>query len=166
MPELSVERVRELLNYDPETGVFTWRVRRAGPAKAGSRAGSRNSNGYIKIAVDGQTYAAHRLAIFYTTGTWPAADVDHRNGARDDNRLDELRGGTRSFNMQNQRAARSNNSTGLLGVNRHGAGGNRFRARIRAPDGKLLSLGTFDTAEAAHAAYLDAKRRLHEGCTL
>ena len=96
------------------------------------------------------------------TGEWPDGYIDHGNGVRTDNRWANLRAGDRSFNMQNQRRARRDNTTGWLGVSRVKS---RFEAAIQVR-GRRFRLGRFDTPEAAHAAYLTAKRKLHEGCTL
>ena len=76
--DLIAERLRELLSYEPETGVFRWRVSR-GPAVAGSVAGSLTTYGYIKIKVDGRFYRAHRLAWIYVHGVWPSKDLDHKD---------------------------------------------------------------------------------------
>jgi hypothetical protein len=90
--------------------------------------------------------------------------IDHRDTCRTNNRLANLRDATRSVNAQNLRAARSNNSScGLLGVTWNRG---RWTAQISPPGGPRTYIGRFDTAEQAHAAYLDAKRRLHAGCTL
>lgn len=162
---LTAERLRELLHYDPETGVFTWRVRR-GMAVAGSVAGNLNRNGYVNIFVDGRQYKAHRLAWLFVYGEFPSADIDHINGVRNDNRIFNLRDVTTSVNMMNQRRARSDNKLGLLGVHvrtpekPHYKISKPYRAIIYV-SGKSVSVGDFATAEEAHAAYLEAKRRLH-----
>ena len=159
--ELTAERLRELLHYDPETGVFT-RLVRSGPAKVGDAAGTATTSGYIQIRVDGGQYLAHRLAFLCMTGEWPSQFVDHVNGVRDDNRWSNLRPATPSENLQNVRRARADSQTGLLGVSRDRQ---RFRAQIKV-DGQHIYIGTFDTPEQAHAAYLAAKRKLHAGCTI
>src|SRR5690606_34614864 len=99
---LTQQRLKELLYYDPETGIFTRLVGRSGPrARAGDVAGSDNGKGYIRIYVDGRPYKAHRLAWFYMHGEWPE-EIDHRNGERADNRLSNLRPVTRQQNNLNQ----------------------------------------------------------------
>ena len=159
---LTYERLREVLHYDPETGVFTWLVRTSTRIKVGDVAAAADGRGYIVIGVDGVLYKSHRLAFLWMTGEWPPQFVDHINGVRDDNRWSNLRPATRSENNQNVRRARAGNRTGLLGVCRYRK---RFKAQIRV-DGRNLCLGTFDTPEQAHEAYLAAKRRLHPGSTI
>jgi hypothetical protein len=96
------------------------------------------------------------------TGEWPANHVDHKNGVRNDNRWCNLRDVTRSVNSQNQRHAPAGSKTGLFGVQ---VDRNKFRARIIVT-GTRHGLGSFESAEEAHQAYIDAKRSLHAGCTL
>lgn len=157
---ISLERLKELLSYDPETGLFKWLPRPR--IRAGKVAGNRMEKGYIRIYVDGQSYQANILAWFYMTGAWPHADVDHRDGNRANNRYLNLRDVSRSVNLENMRAAKSNSTTGLLGVKRCR---DRFQSAIMVR-GKSIHLGTYQTPELAHAAYLIAKRKFHEGCTI
>ena len=86
---LTAERLREVLDYDPDTGVFTRKVRTASSVKVGDVAGSLNGKGYIRIRVDGRLYFAHRLAWLYVHGEWPVDQVDHINGIKNDNRIVE-----------------------------------------------------------------------------
>lgn len=161
--DIDISRLRDLLAYDPDTGVFTWRVRSGPRAAAESVAGSLKSNGYRRIMVCGADCFAHRLAWAHANDRWPAGQIDHIDGNRTNNRIANLRDVPQSINMQNQRAAHSNNkSSGMLGVC---ADGDRWMARIRV-DGKRLYIGTFDTKELAHASYLAAKRIHHEGSRL
>lgn len=157
---ISIGRLKELLRYDPSTGQFVWRVKLARKIVVGTIAGCTRSDGYVIIKIEGVNYFAHRLAWFYMTGAWPEKDVDHKVGKS--NRWTNIRAVTRTVNMQNMRHARITNKTGLLGVDRHR---DRFKATIRV-DGERRYLGTFDTADAAHKAYVEAKRQLHLGCTI
>lgn len=161
--DITAQRLRELLHYDPETGVFTWRVRRGGGAVAGGICGSPNSGGYIQIKIDRVLRKAHRLAWLYVHGAWPKADIDHINGVRDDNRLTNLRDVPESTNAQNLLRARKDSGAGLAGARKNRDSG--WAARIRV-GGKERHLGIFATPEEAHAAYIEAKRRLHTGCTI
>lgn len=148
------KRVREVLAYDPETGVFTWKIGTA-RGRPGERAGAVSSIGYRYVAVDGRRYLAHRLAWFYVHGEWPRDQIDHINGKRDDNAISNLREAT---NAQNQRnSAGKINSTGFRGITKKG---NRFRASITV-DNRVHFLGSFKTAEEAHAAYLEARAKHH-----
>lgn len=157
---ITVSRLRELLTYDPETGVFRWSVvGRRSPIRVGSQAGSVTSDGcYIQVGVDGWVYPAHRLAWLYVYGYWPKL-IDHVNGNGKDNRICNLRDVDHSINMQNKRGARG--YTKATSPN----GRVRFIAKIFV-DGKINHLGSFDCEERARDAYIEAKRRLHVGCTI
>jgi hypothetical protein len=153
--------LKEALDYDPNTGMFRWKVS-AGSVKAGDVAGTY-MDGYRHIQIDGRIYRAHRLAWLYVRGRWPEDGVDHKNGIRDDNRIDNLREATDVQNKQNTIKPRSHNTSGYLGVSMSKI--HRPRARIRV-DGKVHNLGYFDDPAEAHQAYVAAKRRLHEFGTL
>lgn len=157
-------QVRVAMSYDPETGLFTNRITRSSRAKAGDVAGSLDGDGYVQIRFNGKNYKAHRLAFLYMTGKWPASLVDHRNTIRSDNRWENLRCADPAINSQNQRSARSDSQTGVLGVSVDARRG-EFLAQISAK-GKKRNLGRYATAAEAQAAYLSAKRQLHEGNTL
>jgi hypothetical protein len=160
--DLTAERLRELLDYNPETGIFTWRQAPSNSIKAGSIAGSKNHDGYRRIKINLIDHAAHRLAWFYVHGVWPAHEIDHINGIRTDNRICNLRDVPRMDNMQNQRTAQRGAKSGFLGVySNHG----KWRAAIQV-NKKTIALGNFATPEEAHQAYLEAKRRLHPTCTI
>jgi hypothetical protein len=161
--DLTAQRLRELLHYDPETGVFT-RVASVCGVKAGSIAGHLTQHGYWKISLDGTTYYAHRLAWMWTHGSWPTDEIDHLNAIRADNRIANLRAVSRSINSQNMRSLRIDNTSGFMGVAWNRCM-NRWVARIYI-DGRCKAIGRFTTAEAAGAAYLDAKRKYHDGCTI
>ena len=161
---LSAHRLREILNYDPETGVFTWRVQRSNIAK-GAIAGWVKKGGYIGIGVDGRMYSAHRLAWLYTHDELSTDDIDHINGVTSDNRIDNLRNVPRQVNMQNQRRPQKGSLSGYLGVGYDKRRG-KYVARIKSAAGKRKHIGEFSTAEEAHSAYVQAKRREHKGCTI
>lgn len=161
---LTQEELKSHLQYNPKTGVFVWRIKR-GRQAAGSTAGSAaGSGGYVRIMVLKRLYLAHRLAWLYVFGHFPAGELDHRNGLRTDNRIRNLRDATRAVNNQNKRAALPRSFTGFLGVTRDKRDG-RYYARIYS-NGRQISLGGYATPEAAHAAYVKAKRQLHAGCTI
>jgi hypothetical protein len=162
--DLTAQRLREVFDYNPETGLFT-RLTSRGPAKAGELLGAKsNSRGYCLIGIDYEQYGAHRLAWLHVHGEWPKHFIDHIDGNPLNNRIANLRDVPHGTNMENQRQARRDNkATGLLGVKVRMAG--RFQARIQV-SGETRYLGTFNTPEEAHQAYLAGKRQLHEGCTI
>lgn len=164
MSGLSVEELKRVLSYDPDTGKFHWLVSLTRSVAVGDVAGGPSSDGYLRIGLHGVRYMAHRLAWFYMMGRWPADDIDHINGSKTDNRFANLREATRRMNAENQRRARKDSSVGLLGVGWHKRD-KHFRAQIQVR-GKHVFLGYFPTAEEAHQAYLAAKRKYHEGGTL
>ena len=158
---ITTERLREVLNYDQETGKFTWLVRLSHRVEVGDVAGT-TFNGYRHISIDGRRYRCARLSWKYVTGHWPGGFVDHLDTNSLNDRFSNLRDASRLVNSQNLRSPRSDNKVGMLGVV---AVGDRFRSVIKPP-GKRLHLGYFDTPEEAHAAYVAAKRIHHEGCTI
>lgn len=160
--ELTAERLRELLHYDPETGVWTWLVRTSYRIKVGDPVGTDNGHGYIRTSIDGNRYLLHRLAWLWTTGEWPTSMIDHVNGVRNDNRWVNLRLVSNAENGQNRRTARGGGRSGLLGVSPHQG---KYTSQIHVA-GRKIHIGVFDTPEQAHEAYLAAKRRLHPGCTI
>lgn len=157
-PSITLERLRSLVSYDPETGDFASVASRGGIRHSASL-GHVEENGYRRLMIDGRRYLAHRLAWFFVTGEWPAEGVDHKNGDRDDNRWANLRLATASQNQANRRKPRG------YSCPLKGAHWNRFRSvwqsYIRV-QGRSLYLGRFDTPEAAHAAYA-AAATLHFG---
>ena len=139
----------ELLNY--QDGELYWAVSR-GTSKAGSRAGSTNSEGYRQVQVDGTRLLEHRIIYEMHNGSIPEGmQIDHINGVKDDNRIENLRVVTSSENNQNRRQAKGFIFHKLTG---------KFMAQIRV-GGKQIYLGLHDTPVDARAAYLRAKRKYH-----
>lgn len=151
--EFTVERLRELLSYDPATGELRWSIRR-GNVRAGSLAGSLDSHGYLRVSIDGRFYKAHRLVWMHVHGAWPAGEIDHINMVKTDNRIANLRDATRSENQKNTLLYRRN-SSGYRGVC-WSKQKNRWQAMI-SENGRLRHLGYFDCPESASAAYLAAR---------
>ena len=150
---LTAARLREVLHYDPATGLWRWLVTLNNFAKAGSIAGTPDKKGYIRIVVDRRSYAAHRLAWFYMTGEWPPCLVDHRDLNKARNVWSNLRLASNSQNGQNS-ALSSRNSTGYKRVCWHKRL-KKYQVAIKV-DGKQLHLGTFDDPKVAHEAYVAA----------
>ena len=157
---LTVEHLRKLLHYNPDTGEFTRLTPygRWNRIAAGRNAGSKHTGGYLVIIVDGKKYYAHRLAWFYMNGVFPGREIDHKNGDKRQNQINNLREATRSENNQNRVKPLSNNKSGFLGVHMHTDG--RWVAQIKL-GGKSMHIGIYASPEDAHAAYLDVKSKIH-----
>lgn len=161
---LNANRLRELLHYNPDTGVFTWRARNGRGANAnnseGAPAGSMHSKGYIVITVDGHHgYKAHRLAWLYMTGEWPTRQIDHEDTVRNNNIFTNLRLATLNQNAQNRKRPSRNNKSGYLGVS-WDKKQEKWAATL-CINGKNKRLGRFKSPEEASAAYLTAKAIHH-----
>lgn len=166
--ELAVcqEKLKNLLDYDPETGFFTWKVNGRGIIKAGLRAGTLQvcKEGRCGprryIMVSGYRYLEHRLAFMWMTGRWPADVVDHKNGDSSDNSWANLREATKCQNQKNRRVSK-NNKTGFKGVIRQTYCKKSPYKAVLGHNGVLIHLGSFATAEEAAEAY--AKAMLEKG---
>ena len=154
MTELTQARLKELLDYDPATGIFRRKIK-VGGQPVGSIAGVIDADGYRVIRVDGVKRKAHRLAFLWMEGAIPSGLVDHENTLRDDNAWDNLREATRAENSANS-VCRRNKPLAVKGVF---VSGSRFRAVI-CKGGRNRHLGTFDTVEEAQSAYAEAARLL------
>lgn len=148
------------LRYDEESGDFLWIVKR-GRAKAGSIAGRVNPNGYRYIGVNGKEYLAARLVWLWHHGSFPPNCIDHINGVKLDNRIQNLRPATVAQNAENLRKGKSNH---LLGAHPQ-VNCSTWYSKI-VVKGKRVHLGAFATEIEAHTAYVEAKRKLHEFNTL
>lgn len=148
------ERLKELLKYDPITGIFTRNFSRGGFRK-GTVAGSTNQYyGYIHISLDKRMYKAHRLAFLYMEGRWPDGEVDHLNGDRAYNAWDNLKESSSKENSRNC-ARRSDNTSGVAGVGFH-----KRRKQWRARMG-TKHLGWYPSKELAIAARIAAQEGLY-----
>ncbi len=145
---LTQERLKELLHYDQETGVFTWISRVAKHTKIGDVAGYRGQ--YIFIRIEGELHRAHRLAWLYVYGEWPNQDIDHKNRDKHDNSIANLRLATDSENLFNA-SLRSDNTSGHRGVS-WSERDKVWRTYISQGGGKHVSLGQFRTRDEAVAA--------------
>ncbi len=152
---ITAEKLREVLHYNPETGVFTWINPPSNTVKKGEVAGCDRGKKYLVIGVCGKLVFAHRLAWLYVHGEWPRKYIDHVNGDRSDNRITNLREATKAENARN-RAISKSNSLGLKGITFDKAIG-KYKARIEL-DGRRKTLGLFNCPTAAHLAYCKAAR--------
>lgn len=164
---MSIARLRELLDYDPVTGMLTWKVSK-GKCRAGDKAGSlirnrgcgRPGTGYEQVRIDGRKFASHRIAWTIVTGEWPPDELDHINRIKDDNSFENLRLASRVDNKYNTPALKMTMS-GFKGVSWHKPN-RKWRARIGSGTrGKALFLGQFTSRKDAFAAYCTAATRLH-----
>ena len=154
-PVLDSCLLRERLSYCPSTGIFRW-TERAARHVPGSQAGHLHKMGYRWINIFGKKIAAHRLAWLYVHGKWTEHQIDHINGDKDDNRLENLRDVTASANALNIHKAKVNSKTGFRGIS---ISRGKYRADICTRP-KRHFLGRFDTLEEARAAYDACKRKL------
>jgi len=127
---MNAQEIRELLNYNPDTGILTMRIRTSRRVKIGDIAGTIKPGGYIDIKIKGRLYKAHRLAWLHAYGSWPKGDIDHINHDGGDNRIINLRDVTCLENMRNQSIYR-NNKSGIHGVDWENPC-KKWRARITA----------------------------------
>jgi hypothetical protein len=156
---LTQQRLKEQLAYDPETGLFSWRVKPKKPFV--TDVVGCIANGYLQICIDGCRYSGHRVAWVYVYGAFPPGHLDHINGIRSDNRISNLRIADFSVNAQNRHNAYKNSVSGVLGAKWH-KGQQKYLSAIRV-NGKSLHLGTFEHVSDAHAAYIAAKSIYHPG---
>jgi hypothetical protein len=155
---LTQERLKELLHYDAETGVFTRIATAGGRGKIGDIAGTITNKGYLHITIDSKLHLGHRLSFLYMTGAFPKDFTDHIDGDKLNNRWTNLRECTHAENHQN-RVSNKGSSSKYPGVSWHKRD-QKWQARITI-NGKEKHLGYFDTEEAAHAAYCKAKAEHH-----
>jgi hypothetical protein len=146
---VDVQSIRSVLDFDPETGVFTWKKTMTGTAKNGDIAGNM-CRGRRRIKVFGKTFIASRLAWLMVNGSLPVGEIDHVNCDSTDDRFCNLRIADRKLNSANRRVFK-NNSSGKKGVS-WDAKNQKWRAGIKV-NGKSFNLGRYASKEAAAAAY-------------
>jgi hypothetical protein len=151
------EDAAKLLDYNPHTGAFTWKVT-MGKARKGARAGSVRRDGYEVIVFGGRKYLGHRLAWLMETGDWPPGEIDHIDRVPGNNAIANLRLASHSQNMHNG-AGRTGGGTHYRGVSRSRTG-RSWRVRIRL-NGEEIHLGTYKSDIAAARAYDAAARKMH-----
>lgn len=138
---MNQKKLKSLLRYDPETGLFTWLVCLSNRAPVGKVVGDGKSvDDYVRVSIKGKRYLAHRLAVMYMIGRWPSKDVDHKNGRKNDNRWCNLRPASNAENHRNI-GVRANNTSGVTGIT-WDESRNRWKVHIKA-EGKLMNLGRY-----------------------
>lgn len=155
---LNVTKLKECLDYNKETGFFTWKCNKGGSARIGSIAGSIDSKGYVQIRFDGKLYLAHRLAFAFENGELPKLDIDHIDRNPKNNAFSNLRTCKHSENHQNV-DLRSDNTSGITGVS-YIKQNRKWLAYINK-DGKRFRLGLFESKDSAIKARLEAKPLIH-----
>lgn len=151
---MTQDELKARLSYEPDTGIFRWKVTRPGGMYPGDIAGWHNGKNMIRINFGGKCYLAHRLAWFYTHNEWPP-QIDHINGNRRDNRLCNLRPASNAQNQANNHAKR-NNKLGIRGIS---ADHNGYRVQLRKGEKKISKY--FATLDAAKQFAVEASKRLH-----
>ena len=160
--DITLNYVRQVLSYCPITGVFVWKERKTRQGLIGCVAGSIGSHGYLAIGVFNRKRLAHRLAWFYTTGSWPKLHIDHIDGNKRNNCFANLREIDRFGNMQNMRRPTKVNKAGFLGVSAHQG---RWIVQLMVRGLRIRESG-FATPDVAHKRYLELKRFHHSTCTI
>lgn len=160
-PLPTVDRLREVLSFDPETGDIRWR--QPGPKRRVGRVAGTEINGYRAIGIDGTILLAHRIAWALMTGEWPTMEIDHVDGNRSNNRWANLRQATRTENAQNLHGVRRNNTSGYTGVS-WSKSCRKWIAQISI-NGRAVVLGQWDDPAMAHESYLANKRMFHPTST-
>jgi hypothetical protein len=151
-----IEELRELLHYEPDTGLFRWRVDRSGKAKADRVAGSLNPTGYIFILINGRSFCAHRLAwAFYHNQDPGGVQIDHIDENKSNNKIVNLRLAGPGPNKANV-GPNKNNKLGVKGVYYWNG---KFRTKI-CKNGKNYHLGQYDTIEEASNVHWAAAEEL------
>lgn len=145
--------VKNLLDYNKDSGELSW--------KCGKKAGFISEHGYLRVVINSQTFMAHRIAWLMHTGKNPTGSIDHINGIKSDNRIENLRDVSHSVNQQNKRSAHGKTKTGVLGVTFYENRKKPYMAMINV-NGKNKYLGFFETKEQASSAYWEAKKKYHD----
>lgn len=153
MNKLTYERARELFNYEPASGVLTWRVNKGSRGINGAVISSVSTQGYLRVSVSKKSYLVHRIAFLLMTGRWPDEQIDHANGVRTDNRWENLRPATSHQNTMNQ-GVRDDNTSGIKGVY-FCKKRKKWVAQI-VIHGQCYNLGRFLTIEEAKVVRLGA----------
>lgn len=156
---ITQEYLHSVLDYNQDTGIFTWKKQVSNAIKSGDIAGGKHNRGYVCFKIHGKLYVAHRIVWIYVYGTLPKDQLDHINGIKSDNRLCNLREANNSENVRNQKLRKSNKS-GFKGVSWNKRA-NKWVAQCRA-NGKVNFLGFFDSTELASKSYQEFAMQHHK----
>lgn len=145
--ELTQEHVRELFNYNQETGVLTRKASSNNQMiRVGDEVGCLRTDGYREVKINGKSCKVHRIIFLWMTGEFPEVDIDHENRVRHDNKWKNLRSATRAENCQNQ-GVYKNNTSGHLGLSWN-VRSEKWRVRLMV-EGKSMHLGYFANKDDA-----------------
>lgn len=154
---ITQKQLKEVLDYNPDTGIFIWKVKTSHRIEIGDIAGTRSRRGYLTIGINGKRYLAHRLAFLFMTGYFPKAMVDHRNTNVIDNSWDNIREADRAQNNYNS-SFKEVGKTGMKGVylTRHG----NFQVKMKIKS-EMKYFGTFKDLELADLVATEARNKYH-----
>lgn len=159
MRDIPIDKIKEFLDYSPVTGIFTWKKKAGQTSIIGREAGSKHHTGYKTFRLDGSEYMCHRAAWAISNGVVNFGEIDHINGDRSDNRIENLRIVSRSGNQQNK-ALNSNNTTGHTGVYKVKGADNYYRVIITKDRARYG--GHYFGYDRACQAYRELKHMLHD----
>jgi hypothetical protein len=158
MRDLTVDLLNHLFEYDKETGNLIWKKALAKRIKVGDIAGCKcKVSGYITVRINKKSYYAHRLVFLMHKGYLPKT-IDHINGDRADNRIENLRAASAQQNQHNRRMSK-NNTSGYKGVSWNIVM-KKWHAYIYL-ESKRINLGHYNTPEEADAVVRKAREELH-----
>jgi HNH endonuclease/AP2 domain len=152
---LSLQRLKDLLQYDPDTGLFTRLIKTSNRSPVGSIVGCKRKDGYITIRIDGKAYFSHRLAFLYMEGIWPD-EIDHIDGNPSNNKWSNLRQVNSGQNKMNRRRKDGKEYKGVVWHKQ----GQKWMAQINK-DREHIYLGLFDNPKDAYKAYCEAATLYH-----
>lgn len=156
---MSGDELNQILSYNKETGEFSWRVKKNGMKDT---VGTISSSGYKCIGISGKIYKAHRLAWLYTHGVLPKGVIDHINGDKTDNRINNLRDVSSKVNSQNMKRSKNNNSISTIPGVYQEKRSLRYRVKLKI-DGKQKHFGNYITKEEAESVCIEMRRKYYIG---
>ena len=157
---MNQDKLKDLFQYNAKTGLLHWKIKCSWNVKIGNVAGTtKHWSNYIYIRFNNKSYPAHKLVWLYHYGIYPNGCIDHVNGIRNDNRIDNLRHATRAQNSQNMRIFKSNTS-GIKGVDWK-KNTNKWRVRLQV-NHKRIEIGSFYCLDLAELVANEARTKYHK----